>query len=163
MKRTLLVLLLSSSLTAFAQGRPGSHPGGGPPSGIPGAGSGAGSSHGSPDQSSMGQSHGMSETQQPLKSAQINGGAFRMLEKKTGMTADQLQALYGSSGAKNFGQFASALVVSENLGPDSGKVLDGLKTGSLGHTLQSLGIDKKKAKDEMRKADQEVKDASRQS
>jgi len=43
MKRTLLVLLLSSSLTAFAQGRPGSHPGGGPPSGIPGAGSGAGS------------------------------------------------------------------------------------------------------------------------
>jgi len=115
------------------------------------------------DHGSMGQSHGMSQTQQPLKDAQVNSGAFHMLEKKTGMTSQQLQALYVQSGAKNFGEFVSAVVVSKNLGLDTQKVLDGLKTASLGRTLQNLGVDKKKAKDEIKKAEKEAKDASQAS
>jgi hypothetical protein len=59
------------------------------------------------------------QTQQPLKSAQRNSGAFRILENKTGMTSDQLQQLYASDGTKNFGQFVSAIVVSKNLGLDT--------------------------------------------
>jgi len=165
MKRSLIVFLLVSSLAAFGQGRPGSHPGG-PPSSVPGMGSGAGTPHDrgmSGDNGSMSQSHGVSQTQQPLNQAQVNSGAFRMLEKKTGMTSQQLQTLYARSGAKNFGQFVSAIVVSKNLGLDTQKVLDGIKTASLGQTLQNLGIDKKKAKEEIKKAEKEAKDADHES
>jgi hypothetical protein len=106
---------------------------------------------------------GMSQTQQPLRSEQINGGAFRMLEKKTGMTSDQLQQMYAASGAKNFGQFVSAMVVSKNLGLDASKVLDGLKTQSLGATLQSLGVSKSSAKGAIKKANGEIKDSEKSS
>jgi hypothetical protein len=100
-------------------------------------------------------------TQRPLKDAQINGGAFRMLEKKTGMTSDQLQALYASSGAKNFGQFVSAIMVSKNLGLDTNAVLDGMKTQSLGKTLQSLGVSPEDAKKAMAQAKKEAKAANK--
>ncbi|MBI3644509.1 MAG: hypothetical protein HY233_00865 [Acidobacteriales bacterium] len=165
MKQSLIVFVLASSLAAFGQGRPASHPGG-QPSGMPTMGSGAGMGHGSgaaDSRGSVGQSQGMSQTQQPLKSAQTNSGAFRMLENKTGMTSDQLQQLYASSGAKNFGQFVSAIVVSKNLGLDTNQVLNGLKTQSLGQTLQSLGVSKDAAKDAIKKANKEVKDAEKQS
>ncbi len=148
MKCSLPIFILAGSLAAFGQGHSAGHAGG-PPSGAPGMG-GPGTGHAggmSGDHGSMGQAHEMSQMQQPLKSAQINGGAFRMLENKTGMNSDQLQALYASSGAKNFGQFVSAVVVSKNLGLDTNAVLDGLKTQSLGQTLHGLGVDKSKAKD----------------
>jgi hypothetical protein len=165
MKQGLIMFVLVSSLAAFGQGRPASHPGG-PPSGMPSTGSDAGMGHASgaaDSRGSVGQSQGMSQTQQPLKSAQISSGAFRMLENKTGMTSDQLQQLYASSGAKNFGQFVSAIVVSKNLGLDTNQVLNGLKTHSLGQTLQSLGVSKDAAKDAIKKANKEVKDAEKQS
>jgi len=165
MNQSWIVFVLASSLAAFGQGHSGSHPGG-PPSGMPGTGSGASMGHanGAADNHGpVGQSQGMSQTQQPLKSAQTSGGAFRMLEKKTGMTSDQLQQLYASSGAKNFGQFVSAIVVSKNLGLDTSQVLNGLKTQSLGQTLQSLGVSKDAAKDAMKKANTEVKDAEKSS
>ena len=82
-----------------------------------------------------------------------------MLEKKTGMTSDELKALYASSGVKNFGEFMSALVVSKNLGLDSQAVFNGLKTQSLGKTLKSLGVEPAKAKDEIRRAGQEIQAA----
>jgi len=131
-------------------------------------GMGSGMGHGSDRgmSSAIGMDHsGSQETsmQQPLKQSQINGGAFRMLEAKTGMTSQQLQALYSSSGAKNFGQFVSAIVVSKNLGLDTQKVLDGLKTESLGKTLQSLGVGKDTAKQAIKKADHEVQEAEKSS
>ena len=79
------------------------------------------------------------------------------------MTSEQLQKLYAQSGAKNFGQFVSAVVVSKNLGLDTQKVLNGLKTASLAQTLQNLGVDKKKAKEEIKKAEKEAKDAGQES
>lgn len=71
--------------------------------------------------------------------------------------------MYASSGAKNFGQFVSAVVVSKNLGLDTNKVLDGLKTGSLGQTLHDLGVPEDKAKDAIKKANEEAKDAEKHS
>jgi hypothetical protein len=115
------------------------------------------------DDGSMSQSHGMSQTQQPLNQAQVNSGAFRMLEKKTGMTSDQLQALYASSGAKNFGQFVAAVVVSKNLGLDTNAVLNGLKTQSLGQTLQSLGVSPEDAKKAEAQAKKDAKAAHKSS
>jgi hypothetical protein len=167
MIKGVFVVVLASALAAFAQGRPGgSHPGG-PPSGSTGMG-GSGMGRGdtmSGDRGSMGHpgsdAHGMSPTQQPLKESQINGGAFRMLESKTGMTSAQLQDLYRSSGAKNFGEFVSAVVVSKNLNLDTTKVLDGLKASSLGQTLQQLGVDKKQANEEIKRAHQEIKAAEK--
>jgi hypothetical protein len=104
-----------------------------------------------------GKGHNDAGTQRPLSDSQVNGGAFKMLESRTGMTSDQLKTLYASSGAKNFGQFASAIVVSKNLNLDTNQVLTGLKTMSLGETLESLGVPKDKAKDEVKKAEKEVK------
>jgi len=101
------------------------------------------------------------QPQQPLKNAQVNSGAFQMLEQKTGMTSDQLKALYASSGAKNFGEFVSAVVVSKNLGLDSNQVLQGLKTKSLGQTLQDLGVAPDKAKEEIKRAKHEQKQSNK--
>jgi hypothetical protein len=171
MKGRIVVFVLAGSLMAFGQGH-----GHGMSDSM---GQGMGDSMGSGTSGDMGRGHGMgapseanagnggarqgSEMQQPLKDAQVNGGAFRMLERKTGMTADQLQALYKSSAAKNFGQFVSAIVVSKNLNLDTQKVLDGLKTQSLGQTLQSMGVAQNTAKEEIRKAHQEIKDAGSES
>jgi hypothetical protein len=49
------------------------------------------------------------------------------------------------------------LVVSKNLGLDTNKVLDGLKTESLGQTLKEMGVSGDKAKAEIRKAKDEIK------
>ncbi len=175
MKVKLAVFVLAASLVAFGQGRGrgmggsmGQGGGMGQGAGMGDMGQGASMGHGQ-GQGQVGMDRGQGKTnsnggmdtmqQRPLKDAQINGGAFRMLEKKTGMTADQLKQMYASSGAKNFGQFASALVVSKNLNLDPAKVLAGLKTQSLGKTIQSLGVDQKTASAEIRKAHKEVRDA----
>jgi len=177
MKARLFVFVLTASLLAWAQGKPGGgHPsgaGGGPPSGVGMGNSGMGSSHsdmgrpadaGRPGDVGRPSSTGSQvQTQRPLKDSQINGGAFRMLENKTGMTSDQLQALYASSGAKNFGQFVSAIVVSKNLGLDTNAVLNGLKTQSLGETLQSLGVSPEDAKKAIGQAKKEAKAANKNS
>jgi hypothetical protein len=100
-------------------------------------------------------------SQQPLRDSQINGGAWKMLEQKTGKSSADLQAMYAASGAKNFGQFVSAIVVSKNLGLDTDQVLAGLKTKSLGQTLQHMGVAKDKAKTEIKKAKQEAEAAEK--
>jgi len=84
-----------------------------------------------------------------------------MLETKTGMTSEELQALYTSSGARNFGAFTSALVVSKNLGLDQNAVLEGMKTQSLGKTLQSLGVSPAEAKKAEAQAKKEAKAANK--
>lgn len=169
MKLRLGIVVLALAVSAFAQR--GSHGGGMGSMGGPGnAGSpgmagdrgdmGHGSMGDNHGQQGQGQQNGMSQTQQPLRQSQLNGGAWKMLENKTGLSSTQLQQLYQSSGAKNFGQFVSAMVVSKNLGLDYNQVLAGLKTASLGKTLQSLGVDKSKAKDAVKQANKEVKQAS---
>ena len=172
MKTRLLVFLLAASFAAWAQGKPGgagrpSGTGGGPPSGTGMGNAGMGASHsdmggrpadaGRPSTSTGAQA----QTQQPLKDSQINGGAFKMLETKTGMTSEQLQALYASSGAKNFGQFVSGVVVAKNLGLDTNAVLDGMKTQSLGETLKSLGVSPEDAKKAIGQAKKEAKAANK--
>jgi hypothetical protein len=85
------VCLLSSLVNAQGKG------GGGRPSGIPGGGSsGAGAptgvgrpaDAGRPSSGQPGSANSAAtrseRDQQPLRDAQINGGAFRMLEQKTG-------------------------------------------------------------------------------
>lgn len=168
--RLLVVAVLALSVAAFAQR--GSHGGGmggsmgGGNMGDMGASHGdMGSTHGQAGdhgqgQSQQGQQGGMSQTQQPLKQAQMNGGAWTMLENKTGLSSTQLQQLYQSSGAKNYGQFVSAIVVSKNLGLDFNQVLAGLKTQSLGNVLQSMGVSKSKSKDAIKKANSEIKAAN---
>ena len=174
MKKLFVIVICVASVAAFGQGRGG---GGGRPGGVGGGapggfGGGPGRSgdfgvpqggpqagHGGAvgNRSSSGQPE---RAQQPLKAAQINGGAFRMLEHKTGMTQSQLESMYQSSGAKNFGEFVSAVVVSKNLGLDTNAVLHGLEIQSLGQTLKDLGVPPKTIKPEIKKAQDEVKSAS---
>ena len=111
--------------------------------------------------SSKGMDHS-STPQQPLKDSQINGGAFKMLETKTGKTEAELKEMYAASGAKNFGQFCSAIVVSKNLNLDTSAVLAGIKDKSLGETLQDLGVPKGKADAEIKKAEAEAKASKKQ-
>ena len=158
MKTVVVVACLFVSGAAAA----GHGAGGGPPAAM----GGSAMDHSSPrmEHSPMATQHGIATSgdrpaQEPLRDAQLKGGAFRMLERKTGMSSDELKALYASSGVKNFGAFTSALVVSKNLGLDSQAVFNGLKTQSLGKTLKSLGVEPSKAKDEIRRANEEIKSA----
>ncbi len=162
------VVSLAFAGTMAAQGHGGGHGGGqGRPGGAPIGGPGGRPDmehRGSPTDrpgSHMERSSEKHMTQQPLKDSQINGGAFRMLEKKTGLTSEQLQDLYKSSGARNFGQFTSGIVVAKNLNLDQAKVLEGLKTMSLGETLKSLGVPKDKAKQAISEANKQVKEAEK--
>jgi hypothetical protein len=167
--KKLLVFVLAASLTAFAQGKGGGRPSSPPAGGMGGSrpadvgGRPATTDHGRPDATGKPAEHGKERMpereQQPLKDSQLNSGSFKMLESKTGKTADELKAMYAASGAKNYGQFVSAVVVSKNLGLDTQQVLDGLKTKSLGQTLQDMGVSEDQAKAEIKKADAEVKKA----
>jgi hypothetical protein len=177
MKGRLLVFLMLVSLAAYAQrpagtGRPaGAGPGagapaGGVPGGVPGGvtgGVGRPSDAGRPADAGTRQEHERTDRstreQKPLRDEQINSGAFKMLEEKTGKTSEELQAMYTGSGAKNFGEFVSAMVVSQNLGLDSAAVLEGMKTNSLGQTLQNLGLSEERANQEIKKAKEEAKAA----
>jgi hypothetical protein len=174
MKKIFVIVLSIASVLAFGQGRGGGggRPGGvggGPPGefggsanrpgdfGMPASGAHSGHDNGAGNHPTSGQPE---YTQQPLKSSQINSGEFRMLEQKTGLTQAQLERMYQSSGAKNFGEFTSAVVVSKNLGLDTNAVLKGLQTQSLGQTLKDLGVPSKDVKPEIRKAKDQVKSAS---
>lgn len=160
----IFVFVLAVGLSAFAQhGRGGMGNAGMGNAGSMGrgAGAGAGRESGGPRMGNSGSQMSGMTSQQPLKSSQINGGAFRMLERKyPSLTSAQLQDLYKSSGAKNYGQFVSAMVVSKNLRLDYNKVLSGLQTQSLGKTLQSLGVSKDKAKQAISQAHQEIQDSN---
>jgi hypothetical protein len=169
MKKYIAFLVLSS-LTLAAQGRGGGRPSS-PPAGAVGGGqrpamnsaatpAGRPAESGKPADAGQGQQT-RSQTQQQLRNEQINSGSFKMLQEKTGMTSEQLQQLYTNSGARNYGQFVSAVLVSKNLGLDTTQVLDGLKTMSLGETLHSLGVAPDKAKAEIAKAKKQMKDAGK--
>jgi hypothetical protein len=168
-KGSLLVVAfaLTAGVTAFAQHGRGGGMGnaggrgvgsmGNPGSVERGSDASAGRQVGSPHGNTRTQTGDMS-SQQTLKPSQINGGAFRMLERKyPDLTSSQLQDLYRTSGAKNFGQFVSAMVVSKNLGLDYNKVLTGMQTQSLGKTLQSMGVNKDKAKQAINQAHEEIR------
>jgi hypothetical protein len=170
MRIKLIAILLLAAATAMAQGRP-SGTGGGRPGGMGTGPTGAnspgnvgrpGDVGGRPANTGQPSDVGRPEQpQQPLKDAQVNSGAFQMLEQKTGMSSDQLKDLYASSGAKNFGEFVSAVVVSKNLSLDTNQVLQGLKTKNLGQTLQDLGVAPDKAKEEIKRAKHELKQSNK--
>jgi hypothetical protein len=166
--KKVLVFVLAASLSAFAQGKGGGRPSSPPAGGMGTAGGRPAdvgtrpdmTDHGRPDATKPAKHGNMPEREQrPLKDSQINSGSFKMLEDKTGKTSDELKAMYAASGAKNYGQFVSAVVVSKNLNLDTQAVLDGLKTKSLGATLKDMGVAEDQAKAEMKKADAEVKAA----
>ncbi len=166
--KTLYIALLGLSVAAFGQGRgpgaghpagAGSHPGGMPSDAGRPADVGKPTGTHSPNDHS---SDHTSPAKKQLRDSQLNGGAWKMLQDKTGKSSDELKAMYESSGARNLGQFTSAVVVSKNLGLDPNQVLDGLKTKSLGKTLQDLGVESDKAKSEIKKAEAEAKRAAHQ-
>jgi hypothetical protein len=170
--KKMLLFVLAASLTVAAQGKGGGGRPAGPPAGAgPGMSGSSGmgtehrpdaaTTHGRPDTTGKpaDHEHMKDREQQPLKDSQINSGSFKMLSDKTGKSADELKAMYAASGAKNYGQFVSAVVVSKNLGLDTQQVLDGLKTKSLGQTLKDMGVPEDQAKAEMKKAEAEAKAA----
>jgi hypothetical protein len=146
-------LLLGSSLVAYAQRGMG-----GGSMGQGGMRQGKGMGQGSMDKSGMGQGH---MQQMPMSQSDMNSGAFQMLQQRTAMSSSDLHKLYASSGTHNFGQFASAMLVSKNLGLDYNKVLTGMKNKSLVQTLQSMGVDHDTAKMEMKKAQRNIKTANK--
>jgi hypothetical protein len=99
--------------------------------------------------------------QKPLSNSDVRSRAFHLLEQETGKNQEDLRALYASSGARYFQEFASAMLVSKNLGLDYQQVLLGMKKKSLHQTLQGLGVSRDVAKAEIRKAKREVKTADK--
>ncbi len=167
MKFKLAAFLLIASTVAVAQGRPG---GGGRPGGA-GPGPGAGMGQGQMD-STRARDMSRDQTRDQIRDrqrihqgqlgqVQLNSGAFKMLQNRTGKSADELKQMYVNSGARNFGEFASAVVVSKNLNLDTAKVLEGTKTQPLGQVLQNMHVERNRVRTEIRKAHQEVLDADK--
>ncbi len=94
--------------------------------------------------------------QATLRQSQLESGAWRKLQERTGLSSEQLQAMYAGSGARNFGEFNAAVIVSKNLNLDTAAVLEGLKTHRLGQALVNLGVDKGTAEAEVRRARREA-------
>ena len=176
MKSRLLVFLLAGSLLAWAQGSKGMGGGmqgggmsGGQKGNGPGMGSGSGNmGSGNMGSGRMGSGHSPMDPmdanmphQQPMTQGQMKSGSFQMLQQMTGMDPAHLQQMYADSGAQNFGQFASAVVVSHNMNLDQHKVMDGLKTMNLGQTLKKMGVPSDTAKAEVKKAEHQVKEANK--
>ncbi|MDA2923950.1 hypothetical protein MYX65_04725 [Acidobacteria bacterium AH-259-L09] len=92
-----------------------------------------------------------------LSRANLKSGAFGKLQSITAMDSRQLQSLYESSSARNFGQFASAIMVSEKLGLDRNQVLQGLHDQGLGQVVRNLGVDRRKANAAMKEVREELK------
>jgi hypothetical protein len=186
MKSRLLVFLLAGSLLAWAQGSKGmgGMQGGGMNGGQKGSGPAMGSGSGSMGQGNMGQGSmgqgnmgsgkmgpgnrsGMGPMdanmphQQPMTKGQMKSGSFQMLQQMTGMDSAHLQQMYANSGAQNFGQFASAVVVSHNMNLDQHKVMHGLETMNLKQTLKKMGVPPDTAKAEVKKAEHQVKEANK--
>ncbi len=78
---------------------------------------------------------------QTLEPRHLHCGRMLLLEKETGLSAVQAVDLYSHAGAKNFGQFVVAILVSQRLNLDRDTVLNGLSSCSLGEVVQRLGID----------------------
>ena len=168
----LMAFVLAAALAVVAQGRSGGHaPQQGPPAGagqsaVPGKPADAGRPA-DPEKPadvpapSSNQGTNKSSTQQVLTESQLNSGAFRALQEKTGKSSEELQQMYAASGAKNFGQFNSAVIVAKNLNLDTTAVLEGLKTKTLGQTLVNLGVSEDAANAEIAKAKKEMKAANK--
>jgi len=177
MKSRLLVFLLAGSLLAWAQGSKGmggGMQGGGMSGGQKGSGPAMGSGSGNMGSGNMGSGNMGSghrsamdpmdadmPHQQPMTHGQMKSGSFQMLQQMTGMDREHLQQMYAHSGAQNFGQFASAVVVSHNMNLDQRKVMDGLKTMNLKQTLKKMGVPPDTAKAEVKKAEHQVKEANK--
>lgn len=96
-----------------------------------------------------------------LKNAQINSGAFRRLQERTGMSEAELADTYQRSGARNFGDFVAAVTVADNLGLDREAVLQGLHQRNLRQTIENMGVEKKRAEEAVREAKLETKGINR--
>ena len=176
MRRWLFAFLLTGSVFMWAQhgGMHGGSTGGGNTgsggmgSGSGNAGSGMGSGSGSGNMGpGMSSTHPMDMDsmprmqQQPMTQKQMNSGSFQMLQQMSGMSGEQLQQMYTHSGAQDFKQFASAMVAANNLHLDMREVMKGLKTMNLTQTLKSMGVPGPDAKAEVKKAQQQVKQADK--
>jgi hypothetical protein len=84
---------------------------------------------------------------QTLKPAHLTGGRMRLLQQNTGMSTDEISRLYAVSGAKNFGQFTCAVLVSQQLKLDRDAVLQGLYANNLGQVVKRMGVDNTVARD----------------
>lgn len=163
----LVVFILAFSLGAFAQGK----------------GKGAGKGHGQGHGASVGQvdrddDHGRGKGHVnddrgrddfygnhvehrrvhsgPLSSKHEKTGAWKMLQRKTGMTSAQLRAAYRRSGAKNFGQFVSGMVAARDNKLHEDRVFEGLRRKPLEDVLIDLGIPRDRARDAVIRTRREV-------
>lgn len=174
----LLVFVLAFSMLALAQGRPaaaGKPAGSGAQQGKPAE---AGRPEARPGRSgdaevkkeegkqkgeSRREEHAAGKGKAGLTDKETKSGAFKMLQRKTGKSEEELRAMYASSGAKNFGQFVSGIVAARNLGLNEGKVLSAMEHKPLEQVLQEeKGITQRQAQAEIRRAEREVREAERE-
>jgi hypothetical protein len=170
--KVLLIFILALATMSFAQGRGrgGQSSGMGQGRGMgPGAGTGQGTMQRdqdrmrdqtkAQDQDRIRQHDRIHEG--PLNDEMMKSQSWRMLQQRTGMSSEQLKQMYANSGARNYGQFVSAMMVSRNLNLDSQKVLVGTRTQPLGQVLQNMGVERGKADAEVRQAHEQIRKADR--
>jgi len=98
---------------------------------------------------------------QVLQPSQLAGGRMRLLQRNTGMSAEEISRLYTVSGARNFGQFTCAMLVSQQLKLDREAVLHGLYANNLGQVIQRMGVDSAAARNNIVAAVHEIVEAEK--
>ncbi len=96
----------------------------------------------------------------PLNDESRRLPSWQMLQKQTGMTAEQLDQMYQDSGVKRYGQFAEAMLAAKSLNLDAAKVFVALKSSKkLETALEQQGIARKEAKKALQAAERQMEAA----
>ncbi len=94
--------------------------------------------------------------QQPLGTEQLTGPSMQLVRQRTGLSQGQIVKLYNASSAKNFGQFATAMLVAQQLKLDSSALLEQLRTGCVREGLIRMGVDQERSRIAVRAALDEI-------
>ncbi|MDA2939280.1 hypothetical protein MYX75_13595, partial [Acidobacteria bacterium AH-259-A15] len=101
------------------------------------------------------------KNKKPITEEHIRSGAFRKLQQVTEMGPLDLHILYESSGAQNFREFATALMVAQLLRLDRALVLRALYEKKLDEILQDFAVPGKQAKAAIKAVKKELKRADK--
>ena len=94
--------------------------------------------------------------QDKLGPADYGSGRMRLLRRRTGMSAGEIEQLYTHSGARLFGQFTCAVLVAQRLSVNREALLEGIRVTNILTVLESMGVEEQRAREAIMTTVQEI-------
>jgi hypothetical protein len=102
------------------------------------------------------------EEKKPLTEKDIHSGSFLYLQQITSLDILGLRLLYATSGAREYDEFAQALLVAGQLQLNQQLVLRALNEKSLEEILQDFGFNENQAKEAIKVAKKHLETADKE-